>query len=79
MLMNGKSCLIPLLYGKQHNVDMYNSLNTTVHMGMFKNNEAFHFFASHAYICHNVTEQAWLKDVFWSLCSSYKILFKSNK
>ena len=44
-------------------------------MGMFKNNEAFHFFASHACICQNVTEQTKLKDVFQSLCSSYKILF----
>ena len=50
-----------------------------VYMGMFKNNEAFHFMASYAHVCLDFKDQTWLKYVLWSLCSSCKILLKSNK
>ena len=31
--------------------------------GMFKNNEAFHFMASHAHVCLDLKDQAQLKNV----------------
>ena len=40
------------------------------HMGMFKNNEAFHFKASYAHVCLDFKDQTSLKYVLWSLCSS---------
>ena len=52
-------------------------------MGMFKNNEAFHFMASYAHVCLDFKDQTeLLKYVLWnlwSLCSSCKILLKSKK
>ena len=49
-----------------------------LHMGMFKNNEAFHFMASHADVCLDFKDQTELNNVLWSLCSSCKFLSKSN-
>ena len=52
---------------------------TSFVMGMFKNNEAFHFIASYAHVCLDFKDQTYLEYVLRFLCSSCKTLLKSNK